>query len=89
MNSPDAGRGGSPGLELAACGSARRAGRSLVEDEADGVEDELPAKARSGPNSRLALAAGVNAAWRAPSEVDRIAAPRRCAGPTPAPLVSR
>jgi hypothetical protein len=30
------------------------------EEEEEGEEDEVPAKARSGPNSRLALAAGVN-----------------------------
>jgi hypothetical protein len=91
VNSPDAAAVDAPAFESPA-EAALALGDRCVEEE-EGVEgdegDEFPAKARSGPNSRLALLAGVNAALdvAADGDVDRPdTAPTGCTIPDTAPV---
>jgi hypothetical protein len=88
VNSPDAAAVDAPAFESPA-EAALALGDRCVEEEEGVEEDEFSAKARSGPNSRLALLAGVNAALdvAADGDVDRPdTAPTGCTIPDTAPV---
>lgn len=91
VNSPEAAAVDPPAFESPTEAALALGARCVEEEEEEeGVEeDELPAKARSGPNSRLALLAGVNAAVdvAADGDVDRPdTAPSGCTIPDTAPV---